>query len=903
MVHTNSVSNEISVLLAQASVLLEIVKPVDSDLDEPTIKSTLMEMLHTLRRRNELYQLYALLEQVALTEEEKSAILKRMTDAGHLHGNPLAPKLGMDEYKKQESDWISEQEKLRKYLLERLKGYPQFLYNQFDEISEAAKGLLFPSPPKKFPYKTKIGFEFEGVVREGERASLPLAFYLGRDTNGLSEIRLRGGGVPFDPKLQQEFVKLWYWIRHNFLPPKARRVSMHFHFDQNDHPRKPTLGGLFPDIRDNRLGTWEQRGFYPPESPDTLLAIIEASIRYSKMGDKEDAHIHNSSINIHDNYPERWQHLLWGMICAKIDDPHTRLCLLLALKDPHALIGFSEQDIYQTFGDELFSPHCNIEEIIPGLGVYKVAIQFLAAQADLPLDSRPDTVSLLFPSGHVVDSPEEIVTDTERIKKLTTELGQLRIDTDPEAMNSVRINRAIEIVIRGLSENYNVKLLGSLKLLFQKERVPQVLIDKVLRLLDKDKESYVRSAALGALQPLLERENLPDLLINRVQQMLDDEDSYVRSAALEALQPLLERENLPDWLINRVQQMLNDEDRYVRSAALEALQPLLEREKLPDWLINRVQQMLHDEDRYVRLVALGALQPLLERENLPDWLINRVQQMLHDEDRYVRLDALEALKPLFARENPPDWLINRVQQMLDGEDSYVRAVALKALKPLFARENLPGWLIDRVQQMLYDDEIHVHTAALEALQPLLERENLPDWLIDLVQQMLDDRESYVRAVALKALKSLFAQKNSPERLINRVQQMLDDEDSYVRLVALEALQPLLERENLPDWLIDRVQQMLYDREGYVRAVALKALKSLFAQKNPPERLINRVQQMLDDEDSYVRLVALEALEPLLERENLPDWLINRVQQMRYDEDISVRLVALRLLDNIQNRIR
>jgi hypothetical protein len=606
MVHTNSVSHEISVLLAQASVLLEIVKPVDSDLDDPTIKSTLMDMLHTLHRRDELYQLYALLEQVELSKEEKSKILNLMTAAGHLHGNLLASKLGMNEYKRQESDWISKQEKLRNDLLERLKRDPQFLYDQFDELYEAVDGLLFARPPKEFPYKTKIGFEFEGAVRKGERASLPPNLFLGRDVNGLNEIRLRREGVPFDSNLQQEFVELWCWIRHNFRPPTAARgISMHFHLDQTVHPRKPTFGGLYPDIRDNGLGTREQRGFYPPKSPEITLAIIEASIRYSKMNDKEDEHIHNSSINIRNNYPERWQHLLWGMICTKIDDPHTRLCMLVALKDPHALIGFSEKDVYQTFGDELFSPHCNIEEIIPGLGVYKVAIRFLAAQADLPLDidSRPDTVSLSFPSGHGVDSPEEIVADIEQIKHLTTELGQLRIDTDPEAMNSMRINRAIEIVIRGLSENYNVKLLGSLKLLFQKEKVPQIIIDQVRAMLD-DEKGYVRSAALGALQPLLERENLPDWLINRVKQMLDDEKVYVRAAALEALKPLFARDNQPEWLINRVKQMLDDEYSYVRLVALEALEPLFGRDNQPEWLRDRVQRMLDDRDRNVRLVAL-----------------------------------------------------------------------------------------------------------------------------------------------------------------------------------------------------------------------------------------------------------------------------------------------------------
>ncbi len=235
------------------------------------------------------------------------------------------------------SKWVCEQETRRKNLLEKLKdggGAAQILFDNYDVLQKEAERIVYAGNLSETGIVGKIGMEIEHGIAIPLRR-LPQHWEIHQDCDN-AEVTRADDYLGYSLNYIKDLVSLGRWLR-DICPFYEGVRSLHLHFDSEKHLGDSSFLGLIQDLRDNSLGTSENRGFMAPLVDGRTLdlpvlpALIEMGI-HSPLKNEATAQI---KINPADNFS--WRKIVFGHICTCDKSPEARLTTLIALKSHLAL--------------------------------------------------------------------------------------------------------------------------------------------------------------------------------------------------------------------------------------------------------------------------------------------------------------------------------------------------------------------------------------------------------------------------------------------------------------------------------------------------------------------------------------------------------------------------------------
>ncbi|HVA97228.1 MAG TPA: hypothetical protein VND99_06235 [Candidatus Acidoferrales bacterium] len=351
------------------------------------------------------YRIYEVLGQLALPIERQEEIVAIM-DVNKDLEHPLAFQLTLDlAEQRPESSWIQTQQERREILLGMLYiGSKQDLFDNFDQILERSRGLVYHGDPLR-PRDGKVGMEFELLTNydslpepdDTPRSEIPRMVPRYGDQKGLdneqwelgldgwnkwNEIRRRSttNALEHDSAYVHSLVDLSRW-----MSDYARKIiCIDVHLDGWRHRIKPKLGDLFsyydPGRQDSRIGsvvasdrvdTWEIRGIFLPKANGTIHpARIEDVIgMYISAAQREsDYYLLQDKLALESGKTYDIKQLIWGHLLTYLPEEEGRLAALMLLHDQDALANVnplafvnsydraSLQMIYEQQKDKLLAP-------------------------------------------------------------------------------------------------------------------------------------------------------------------------------------------------------------------------------------------------------------------------------------------------------------------------------------------------------------------------------------------------------------------------------------------------------------------------------------------------------------------------------------------------------------------
>lgn len=312
----------------------------------PDLVHSIAESINDLStRKKSRLQLYDLLGQIVISPRQAGEVVMVMDKLKDLE-HPLAYQLTLAISEAEPSHpWIRTQQERRLELLAQLDGSDQDLFDKYDELMLSSRGLVFSGDILR-PLEGKVGMEFEYGRKQDVSydAKSPKGWTDGRDGEN-PEMRRSDQSLKYDASYRRSFTALSRWFADN----TTHISSLHLHFDRQQHPHRPDLGGLYESVgqdqtlRENSLGTWEVRAMLPPILQRSLLPqrvadALELYLRIATEGEK------NSSSKITTSHVDKTypiDQLIFGYVAAHTVSPEGKLSLLMALHTPFMMQGIN----------------------------------------------------------------------------------------------------------------------------------------------------------------------------------------------------------------------------------------------------------------------------------------------------------------------------------------------------------------------------------------------------------------------------------------------------------------------------------------------------------------------------------------------------------------------------------
>lgn len=293
-------------------------------------------------------KLYDILQKVTVSPQQSNDLVMAMTEIGDLdHRLSYTLALTVGEHFP-DSWWVQEQLRMRENLLHSLSGSPQDILDNYAELEYRSYDLVFSDSPIQMTKPGKAGLEIECEKNNLKHifGELHQRWDLGYDM-GINEIRNRTKLIKRNSDYRKSLINLSLWTAENTL--WGRRHSLHFHFDDKEHPNMPHLGKLYHVKKDKRnYGTWEVRLSDPPLQGKFLNAVRleDMILMFSYAADESSDILIKNKLSLPENASIHT--ILFGHICNYIHTPEGRLSALMAIRG-RALDGFYPTAMLQTY--------------------------------------------------------------------------------------------------------------------------------------------------------------------------------------------------------------------------------------------------------------------------------------------------------------------------------------------------------------------------------------------------------------------------------------------------------------------------------------------------------------------------------------------------------------------------